>query len=105
MSQEEKLQKLNDFGCHELNLFAYFKDRKFFDKFVRPFLLNKMQKTFVDHFLLGNHAEVSKYAEAARVDQLNAAEKVLLVISLLQHNKDTQAAKAIVSLMEKQHKL
>lgn len=41
--------------CNELNIFIYFKDKKYFNDIVSPFLENKMEKTFLDHYLLGNY--------------------------------------------------
>jgi len=33
-------------------LFLYFKDKMFFDKFVKPFLMKKFKKDLIDSFLL-----------------------------------------------------
>ena len=35
-----------------MNLFTKFKDPAYFEIFVKPFLKNKFEKTFVDYFLL-----------------------------------------------------
>ncbi len=59
LSEEAKLKKYNEFACHELNLFIYFRDRPFFESFVRQFLSCKIQKNFVDYFLLEFSAEKS----------------------------------------------
>ena len=39
--------------CHELNFFLYKRDREFYDQVVKDFIGNKMEKTFVDWYLLG----------------------------------------------------
>ena len=39
--------------CHELNIYVYHKDKEYFESIVRPFLESKMEKTFVDYYLLG----------------------------------------------------
>lgn len=49
---EEKLKQLNKHLCNELSVFVYLKDRDFFDSTVRPFLSCKMEKRFIDLYLL-----------------------------------------------------
>jgi hypothetical protein len=49
---EEKHKFYTKFFSHEMNLFLYFKDPEYFEKIARPFLVNKMEKTFVDFWLL-----------------------------------------------------
>jgi len=39
---------------HELNLFVFFKDPAYFETFVKNYLKNKFEKTFIDYFLLNN---------------------------------------------------
>jgi hypothetical protein len=76
LSQEEKLKQFGELSCHELHLYLYNHDRKFFDTSVKPFLQNKSSKQFMDHYLL--EADLSTYSQPWRLAQLNAAEKVLL---------------------------
>ena len=52
MSHEDKSSKYNEFACHEINIFLFLKDKSFFDSVVVPFLYNKIEKSFVDYFLL-----------------------------------------------------
>ena len=54
-TNEEKLKHYSKNHCHELNIFIWFKDPVFFAETVKPYLLNKMEKTFVDYYLLGQH--------------------------------------------------
>ena len=50
---EQKRAKIyTDFCSHEFNLFLKFKDPKYFEDIVGPFLTNKVEKTFVDYWLL-----------------------------------------------------
>lgn len=79
LSEDEKLKKYNRYICHETNLFIYFKDREFFDKVIKPFITNKLQKTFVDLYLLGNEEEVIEYAQIEKFLLLNAFEKCLCI--------------------------
>jgi hypothetical protein len=48
----KKLTFFSNNTCHELNYFIYKRDKPFFDSFVKTFIQNKMEKTFVDWFLL-----------------------------------------------------
>lgn len=50
--QQTKKSKFSKYACHELNFFLYVKDKPFFNEVVRPFIRNKMEKTFVDWYLL-----------------------------------------------------
>ncbi len=76
LDEARKRQKYDAHGCHELDLFLYFKDREFFDAVVAPVLRNKLEKRFLDDWLLGD--EVDSYAELWRLRRLNAAERVLM---------------------------
>lgn len=52
---EDKCKLFSKHMCHELNLFIYFKDRFFFDSTVKPLLECKMEKTFIDYYLLSDY--------------------------------------------------
>ena len=96
--EEEKNKKYSKFCCHEVNLFLFFKDREYFDAVVRPFLVNKMEKEFVDHWLLGNFAELTRYGNVENLDNLNALEKTLLCHSLA--STDQEQAEKIHELIQ-----
>lgn len=68
METEDKNIQYSQYSCHELNIFLYFKDKEYFEKIVRPHLVNKMEKTFVDLYLLGDYEKIFKYAEIKRKD-------------------------------------
>ena len=72
----EKRRWYSDHACHELNLFLSRHDLKFFEAAVRPYLANKREKDFMDHYLLGNN--LGGYLEEWRLVRLNAAERALL---------------------------
>ncbi|MDA0658096.1 MAG: hypothetical protein O2931_01390 [Planctomycetota bacterium] len=76
LSTDAKREKYDAFACHELNLFLFRKDREFFDSIVRPHLQNKLQKTFLDDWLL--ERDLSPYLESWRYGQLNILERILL---------------------------
>eukprot|EP01119_Soliformovum_irregulare_P003284 TRINITY_DN1364_c0_g1_i10.p1 TRINITY_DN1364_c0_g1~~TRINITY_DN1364_c0_g1_i10.p1 ORF type:complete len:2094 (-),score=587.98 TRINITY_DN1364_c0_g1_i10:49-6330(-) len=75
-SENEKLQKYQKFACHELHFFLAKKDPKFFAWAVLPYLVNKMQKTFMDEYLIGS--DLSCYFEPSKFQLLNVVEKILL---------------------------
>ena len=85
LKDEEKERHYSDLACHELNLFLLVHDRAFFDRVVRPYLANKMQKQFMDDYLLG--LDLNKYVQPWKLAQLNAVERVLLAKQI-----NTQAA-------------
>lgn len=76
LSAEEKGAKYSKYACHELNFFLSRKDPDFFAQVVKPYLANKKDKTFMDEYLLG--ADLAKYLDPWRYQQLNTAEHALL---------------------------
>jgi len=72
-------------ASHEFRLFAYFKDRKWFDANIKPVLENKRHCTFIDQFLLGN--DLTPYLSPWRYNKLNAAEKALLARAIPDQRK------------------
>ena len=80
MKPEEQLTKYDKFACHEFHLFTYFRSNEFFEMVVKDHIINKVEKQFIDHFLLDNKAEMEKYLTPYRVHkQLNMMETCLLV--------------------------
>ena len=77
MDATEKREKYSKYACHELSFFLYHKDRGFFDEVIRPYLRNKKDKTFMDHWLLGE--DLSYYTTDWAFGQLNTVEKILLL--------------------------
>eukprot|EP01022_Parablepharisma_sp_SALTPOND_P009836 TRINITY_DN1405_c2_g1_i1.p1 TRINITY_DN1405_c2_g1~~TRINITY_DN1405_c2_g1_i1.p1 ORF type:complete len:2260 (-),score=324.93 TRINITY_DN1405_c2_g1_i1:695-7474(-) len=66
--------------CNELNLFIYKKDPEFFKNVVRTFIQNKMEKTFMDYYLLRETEKLQKYVKNPTLyNKLNYLEKCLLV--------------------------
>ncbi|HBE67580.1 MAG TPA: hypothetical protein DDW52_05460, partial [Planctomycetaceae bacterium] len=76
LSDAEKREAYGRLQCHEVNFFLYRKDREFFDQVVQPFIAQKMEKQFLDHWLLGH--PIDHFMKLDRFAQLNAFEKVLL---------------------------
>ena len=88
---EEKNKKYSKFCCHEVNIFLYFKDPEYFNSVVKPFISNKMEKSFIDFWLLGDYAEIEHYKKIEFFDDLNSLEKCLLIHAL----KDTDLEASI----------
>ncbi len=76
LAEAEKIQRYQLHACHELHLFLARKDRKFFDQFVKPNLVQKRELTFMDHYLLEH--DLSEYLNQKEWFKLNAAERALL---------------------------
>jgi len=76
LKDEEKRKLYSKYACHELNFFLYRRDADFFQKVVRPYLRNKKDKTFLDHWLVGN--DLGGYVKPWAYGQLNIVERVLL---------------------------
>lgn len=98
LSAESKLKKYDEYACHEINLFIHQKDPEFFGKVVKPFIQNKIQKTFVDHYLLDDQDEVESYAQPQNLLKLNCMEQCLLVSSLILRGKHGKAEQVVASI-------
>ncbi|HEX5058019.1 MAG TPA: hypothetical protein VFV99_01610 [Kofleriaceae bacterium] len=81
LADTERRELYSKYACHELHLFLYCKDRAFFDAVVRPYLVHKRTKTFLDHWLLD--VDLASYLEPMRLARLNAVERALLAQRLL----------------------
>jgi len=76
LSPEEKQAKYSKYACHELNVFLFKKDPKFFRTIIAPYLANKKDPTFMDRWLL--NAGLEPYTEPWNYEQLNTVERILL---------------------------
>ena len=76
--------------CHELNFFLYKRDKDFFNKIVKELIKNKLEKTFMDHYLLGIDGDqnaptvhdrfvLTHIDHIYKLDKINALEKSLLI--------------------------
>ncbi len=78
LKPETQREKYSEFACHELNFFLYHKDPKFFNDVIKPYLANKKDKTFMDHWLLNNKRQLEGYLNPWAYEQLNIAERAIL---------------------------
>ncbi|MBF0502442.1 MAG: hypothetical protein HQM09_20055 [Candidatus Riflebacteria bacterium] len=76
LKPERKRELYSRYACHELSYFLYKKDPEFFKTVVKPYLANKKDKTFLDHWLLGD--DLSCYLDAWAYRRLNIVEQILL---------------------------
>jgi hypothetical protein len=86
LDASQKQRQYSKYACHELSFFLYHKDPEFFRTVIAPFLKNKKDKTFMDHWLLGD--DLKGYLEPWRFGRLNIVERILLA----QHLPDQQAS-------------
>jgi hypothetical protein len=72
----QKQRQYSKYACHELSFFLYHKDPDFFRAVIAPYLKNKKDKTFMDHWLLKD--DLKGYLEPWRFNRLNIVERILL---------------------------
>ncbi len=101
---EEKRELYSKHACHELNYFVHRRDPEFFQEVVRPYLENKLDKTFLDDYLL--QRDLADYARPWRFARLNTVERVLLSYRLAEQQpwilRDIQDRVDLMSEREKQ---
>ncbi|MCC5829468.1 MAG: hypothetical protein JJU36_08470 [Phycisphaeraceae bacterium] len=85
LEAQKKRELYSEFASHELHVFLYFKDREFFNEVVRPYLIHKKDKTFIDHWLLEH--DLSDYLDPWAFRRLNAAERALLARRLAEQRE------------------
>ncbi|MBL8748225.1 MAG: hypothetical protein JNK78_03630, partial [Planctomycetes bacterium] len=72
----KKREMYSQNACHELAFFLSRKDPEFFAAVVKPLLANKIDKTFLDHWLLED--DLREFLDPWRFAQLNLIERILL---------------------------
>eukprot|EP01083_Nonionella_stella_P301896 1038317_1 len=88
LSEQEKMKKYDKFFCHELHLFLKKKDKTFFDRVCRPLIASKLNKDFLDCYLLDDRDALRKYCDLERFQSLNPLEKILLAHAFKAEKKD-----------------
>jgi hypothetical protein len=76
LTKAQKQEKYSKYACHELNFFLSRKDPEFFKSVIAPYLKNKKDKTFMDHYLLND--DLAAYLKPSEFDRLNIAERTLI---------------------------
>lgn len=77
LDMDQKMKFYDVFVCNEVNFFIYSKDRPFFDAVIKPMLESKVQKGFLDLYMLGSN-DIEKYSGLTKYSSLNTFERVLL---------------------------
>ncbi len=77
MSAEERRRQYEDFGGHEVHFFLSRKDPAFFEEVIQPYLENKLEKEFLDEYLLDR--DLSRYLQITEFRKLNLVERILLI--------------------------
>jgi hypothetical protein len=80
LNEQEKERFCAEHACHELHLFLWRKDRPFFDRVIRPVLVEKLEKQLVDRYLL--ELPLEKDNHLWNFSRFNALERVLLASRL-----------------------
>jgi hypothetical protein len=76
LTEDEKRARYSEFACHELSFFIAKKDPEWFKRVVQPYLRNKMDKTFLDDWLVEN--DLSAHRKPWAFGRLNIVERILL---------------------------
>ncbi len=76
LSAEKKLEYYSKYASHEVSFFLQRKDSAFFKAVIQPYLANKKDQTFMDHFLLGH--DLRSFLEPWNYQLLNTFERILL---------------------------
>ncbi|CAD8096488.1 unnamed protein product [Paramecium sonneborni] len=77
---DEKFKLYNNYQSDEFNVFLYFKDPAFFEIYIQDYIRNKIEKSFMDHFLLKNNQYLQQQVSSGKFAQLNALEQTFLFI-------------------------
>ena len=89
--EEEKKNYVSKLGSHELYFFLKKHDPGIFDSLIKPFLANKLEKDFLDLYLLEESLDEYCGPSLSNYHTLTAFEKCLLVEYLMKKNKVEQA--------------
>ncbi|CAD8142905.1 unnamed protein product [Paramecium octaurelia] len=101
---EQKHKLYDEHQCDELNLFIFFKDSAFFETYTESYIKNKIEKSFIDYFLLKDDAALRQYGSMQKITELNALEQALLVIYFAEISNQLEDAKQIASYLENLNK-
>lgn len=96
LTDAEKRSKYGEFASHELSFFLSRKDKPFFEKVIKPYLVHKKDKTFMDEYLLG--LDLQKYLQPWAYSRLNIVERILLAQRI--ENEAPHAARHVRELWE-----
>ena len=97
LDEKQKRSLYSEFASHELNFFLSRKDGDFFQTVVQPYLANKKDKTFLDHYLVGD--PLDRFLQPWEYGRLNIVERILLGRRIGEAERK-RTANHVVSLLE-----
>lgn len=97
LEESKKRELYSKYASHELNFFLSKKDPDFFKAAVQPYLRNKKDKTFMDHYLV--EANLESYLAPWKFGRLNIVERILLA-RRIGGDEISRTAKHVKSLHE-----
>ena len=75
LSKADKDRYFSGYSCHEFHLFLRKHDPDYFKEVVQPFVATKMEKTFIDYYILEDHDWIIEQAEVGTFESaLNPLE-------------------------------
>lgn len=86
LAEAEKRELYSKHACHEVHVFLAHRDPRFFAEVVRPYLANKVDKTFLDRWLL--EEDLEGYLAPAAFARLNTVERIFLTGRLANRSAD-----------------
>ena len=101
--EKKKVKQFSKYSCHELNYFLFKRDKPFFKLVVLNFIKSKMEKSFIDWYLLAADETIEnqfvkrilEYAEnEALISTLNLFEKCLFLEICIDKGLPQHIAKA-----------
>lgn len=98
LNKQTKDFYFGEYFSYELSFFIKRRDPAYFEEVVRNFIVNRMEKSFVDHYLLDDDKQALQYKSLGKLNRLNAFEKCLL-LEVLMRNDDKNLAHAIAKQM------
>jgi hypothetical protein len=98
LNKQTKDFYFGEYFSYELSFFIKRRDPSYFEEVVRRFISNRMEKSFVDHYLLDEDKEVLQFKTPGKLNLLNAFEKCLL-LEVLMRSDDKKLAHAISKQM------
>jgi len=98
LNKQTKDFYFGEYFSYELSFFIKRRDPAYFAEVVRRFIANRMEKSFVDHYLLDDDKQVLSYKTPGKLNLLNAFEKCLL-LEVLSRSGEKQQANAIARQM------
>ena len=85
-NEKEFIDNYNEVCGHEINIFLYFKFPELFNKYVKNNLKYKIEKTFIDYFLLDDYDTLYQYLTSFKINLLSTFELCLLLLKLININ-------------------